>query len=99
METIILHCLKFPHCHLFGLPVQILVRNHNISRYSELKQFLIAPQSYEECKHIPHVSLNKEDQHDYGEGDFVPRYPVFNLPEVSVPALESEPEHDNGTWL
>lgn len=48
------------------------------------------------------ADCNEEDQHALGKSDFVPRYPVYNIPEPCAPP-DDEPftntDPNKSTWL
>ncbi|XP_037954291.1 arrestin domain-containing protein 17-like [Teleopsis dalmanni] len=63
----------------------------------------IGPPSYEEATHMQHAKINADVEHDYGQSDFAPRYPVFNIPSPTAPAADDvamvNQSDGKGTWL
>ncbi|XP_067638757.1 arrestin domain-containing protein 17-like isoform X2 [Eurosta solidaginis] len=45
--------------------------------------------NYEAAMHMKPGKINANEQHDYGENDFAPRYPVFNIPSPSINDVDS----------
>lgn len=65
----------------------------------------IEPPSYESAQFMSSANLNNSEEHTYGPSEFVPRYPVFNVPSPDIPAAEDvnevfvPPTSSKGTWL
>ncbi|XP_037952535.1 arrestin domain-containing protein 2-like [Teleopsis dalmanni] len=50
------------------------------------------PPTYEEATHMRPGKINADEKHDYGESAFLPRYPVFSIPNPSAPLVKGVPE-------
>ncbi|XP_017487025.1 PREDICTED: arrestin domain-containing protein 17-like [Rhagoletis zephyria] len=48
----------------------------------------IPPPSYEAALHMKPAKIGEGEAHDYGEKEFSPRYPVFNLPNRGAPDVD-----------
>lgn len=50
-----------------------------------------------EASHMPQAKLSNDNAHDYGEKEFTPKYPVFNIPSPTTPQPPQVDETDGSS--